>query len=363
MRQADEQHGDQAYDAGHQPVTLNSRGRRVLVVLGALAGLMLVIGLVGGLWLNRQLKPPGPVGPEVGITVPTGASTEEVGRLLEEAGVVDSGSFFVRYLRFTDAGAIQAGAFTLRQRADLAEVAEVLSRAPASAPEQRLTVPEGLTIPQVAEIVGRLPGRRAEAFMAAAASGKIRSRYQPADQGLEGLVLPETYLVRAIDTEAEILARMVAAFDDLAAELGIEAKARALGVTPHQAAVVASLVEREARVDKDRGPIARVIYNRLDRGMRLQIDATVQFALGVNKPRLLFKDLEVDSPYNTYRIAGLPPGPIANPGRAALAAALDPPVVPWIFYVLADADGSHAFAETGAEFERLKAASARKGLL
>jgi UPF0755 protein len=123
------------------------------------------------------------------------------------------------------------------------------------------------------------------------------------------------------------------------------------------------MIEREARIDADRGPIARVIYNRLQRGMPLQIDATVQYALGKQKERLLYADLEVASPYNTYKVPGLPPGPIASPGRAALRAALDPPPAPWIYYVLSDPSGAHAFAANSADFERLKAEARRKGLI
>ena len=128
--------------------------------------------------------------------------------------------------------------------------------------------------------------------------------------------------------------------------------------------VGASLVETEAKVPEDRPLIAGVIENRLEKGMKLQIDATVLYALGKHKSRVLFKDLEVDSPYNTYKIRACPPRPSGPPGEASLQAMLDPAESEYIYYVLNDEERqAHAFAETDAEFERLKAESRRKGVL
>src|SRR5205085_11728033 len=136
--------------------------------------------------------------------------------------------------------------------------------------------------------------------------------------------LPKTSSFAAGADGTASLRRIVESFDALATQLDINAASARLGVTPYQAVVVASMVEREAPVDEDRGKVARVIYNRLAAGMPLEIDATVQFALGKQKEVLLFSDLEIDSPYNTYKVAGLPPGPIASPGQAALVAAPAP---------------------------------------
>jgi UPF0755 protein len=126
--------------------------------------------------------------------------------------------------------------------------------------------------------------------------------------------------------------------------------------------VAASLVESEAKVHEDRTLIASVISNRLEKGMKLQIDATVLYAIG-HKDRVLYKDLEVDSPYNTYKIDGLPPTPISASGRASLEAMLRPAKTTYIYYVLSDKNGKHAFATTASEFEALKAEARRKGLI
>jgi UPF0755 protein len=123
------------------------------------------------------------------------------------------------------------------------------------------------------------------------------------------------------------------------------------------------MVEREAKVPEDRPKIARVIYNRLAKRQPLQIDATVQYALGSSKPRLSNKDLQVASPYNTYLHSGLPPTPIASPGQAAIEAAMEPANGSWLFYVLIDANGHHAFTSSASEFARLKDEARRKGLL
>jgi UPF0755 protein len=155
---------------------------------------------------------------------------------------------------------------------------------------------------------------------------------------------------------------MVESFDALATRLDISSAAARLGVTPYQAVVVASMVEREARVDEDRGKVARVIYNRLAAEMPLQIDATIQFALGKQKDVLLFSDLEIDSPYNTYKVAGLPPGPIASPGQESLAGALAPTPGAWLYFVVIDENGHHAFADTLAEHNRNVALAEQKGV-
>jgi UPF0755 protein len=190
----------------------------------------------------------------------------------------------------------------------------------------------------------------------------VRSRYEPAEvTTLEGLVFPDTYFIDEGETEQQVLQTLVDRFDQVAD--GLNMATTSTGLTPYQTVVLASLIEKEAKVPQDRGKIARVVLNRLAAHMRLQIDATIEYAEGVHKARLLDSDLQVDSPYNTYKIAGLPPGPIASPGKASLAAALNPTPGTWLYYVLINADGEHAFATTSSEFDRLVAQARAKGLL
>lgn len=340
-------------------------GRRIVV---AVVVLLLVGGAGAGagvVWFRSEVDPGGPAGAPVELEVPRGSSTQRIAVLLERAGVVKSARSFRLYVKVRGAGPFQAGRYSLRRRASFDDVIAALEKGPEIA-YQRLTVPEGLTLRQVAALVERLPGRSAARFLEVAAAGRVRSRFQPAaSTSLEGLLLPETYNFEAKDDEEAILERMVRAFDEAAAEAGIDSVAADGRVDPYQAIVVASLVEREARVSEDRAMVARVVYNRLERKMLLQVDATVVYALG--RPgergvRVLFKDLEIDSPYNTYKRPGLPPTPIASPGRASLRAAVQPAPGPWLYYVVVEADGRHAFATTLAEHNRNIALAASRGL-
>ena len=191
----------------------------------------------------------------------------------------------------------------------------------------------------------------------------MTSRYQPPGATLEGLLFPDTYQVGNDMTEAQALSLMTTQFDAVAAELDLDNRAAALGYTPYQIVTIASMIEEEAKIDDERAKIARVIYNRLGQGVRLDIDATTLYAVGKEGNTLTLSDLDSDSPYNTRKQAGLPPGPISAPGRASLEAALAPADGSWFYYVLADADGRHAFTDSADEFEILVAEADEKGLL
>ncbi len=334
-----------------------------LILLGGFVALLLAVGAVF-IWVQRQINPPGAPGAAVELRVEKGMSMGDIGKVLEEKGVITSATVFKLYVRMNGADPVEAGDYTLHKNESMGTVLKVLAGgARSNETPVVLTVPEGLTLKEVAAKVGELPGRSADKFLQAAASGEIRSRYQPeGSTNLEGLTLPETYFLRTTDDETAILRRMVETFDKTVTDLDIERAAARLKVTPYQAVIIASLIEREAKVPEDRGPIARVIYNRLAVPMRLQIDATVLYALGKPQDYVLFSDRDINSPYNTYKIDGLPPGPIAAPGKASLDAALSPATGTWIYYVLIEANGKHAFATTDAEFARYLAEARRKGL-
>jgi UPF0755 protein len=325
---------------------------RLAVVLAAVLVLGLLVAGLAFVAYQRQVDPSGPPGDPVKLTIPLGSSTQRIGRLLDEQGVITSAQVFRLYTRLRGGGPFQAGEYTLARNMSMGEAIAKLEKGP-ELKFERLTVPEGLTLPQIADRVASLDGRSAEAFRAAADSGTVRSRFQPEGvPKLEGLLLPETYNVEPKDDEAAILTRMVTSFDAAAEAEGYDGATSAVGVSPYEAIIVASLVERETRFDDERAKVAQVIYNRLRRGMLLQVDATVIYALGKTgerNVRVLFKDLEVDSPYNTYRAKGLPPTPIAAPGRASLEAALHPEPGNFLFYVVTEPSGRHSFAETGAE--------------
>ena len=338
---------------------LTRRGRIVIGVLGV----VLLIGLGAGLWLLRQVNPSGGPGEKVAVDIAPGTSVSAVASKLEDKGVITSSGIFRLYLKVRGgAGSIQAGEYELRRNLSMGEAKAALRRGP-SIKFQKLTIPEALTLEQIADRVGELPGRSRDKFLAAARSGAVKSKYQPpGTTNLEGLLFPDTYLVTDKEDEAGIVRRLVNRFDQVADEVGIGTADRPNGLGAYQLIVAASLVESEAKVKEDRPLIASVISNRLTQGMRLQIDATVLYAIG-HKDRVLYKDLEVDSPYNTYRIDGLPPTPISAPGKASLEAMLHPEKTTYLYYVLSDKNGKHAFATTPAEFEALKAEARRKGLI
>ncbi|HVE94714.1 MAG TPA: endolytic transglycosylase MltG [Acidimicrobiales bacterium] len=328
------------------------------LLLGAVVGL---VGTGAGLaWYQGQVNPSGAPGEAVAVKIPDGSSPERIAAILDERGVVGSARLFRVYLRINGGGDLKAGDYLLQQRADFGDVVDQLQAGPKRSFD-RLTIPEGFTLKQIAERVGKLPGRSKDAFLAAATSGRVRSEFQPDNvDNLEGLLFPDTYFVDRRDTEETILERMVTTFDQIAREEGL-AKAS----NPYEKIIVASLVESEGKVAVDRPKIAQVIYNRLRVPMLLQIDATVIYARGgVRRPdgRTLFSDLEVDSPYNTYKIKGLPPTPISAAGRTAIAAALEPQAGPWLYYVKFQTDGTHKFSTTLAEHNAAIKDAKRRGV-
>jgi len=327
----------------------------VVVVAGLLTGGLAVV------WVRRQIDPSGGPGPAVEVTIPAAASAGRIAAALSKQGVIHSSSVFRLYVKVTGAGPLLPGTYTFHRNEKYGDVISALQKGPPVVYD-RITIPEGFTLQQIAARVGTLPGKSAAKFLAVATSGQVRSIYQPpGSTSLEGLLYPATYDISATEDEASILTRMVQAFDETAGSLGIDRAAATLGMTPYQLVTVASMVEREAKLDEDRGPIASVIYNRLHKGILLQIDATVLYGEQQTDPHKI--DLSADTPYNTYKFKGLPPTPIASPGSPSLIAALGPPTTPYLYYVLIDANGKHGFAATVDDFNKLKAQAKAKGLL
>lgn len=322
----------------------------VLILLAALAAL-------GWLWwASRPAAPRG--SPAVEIVVEPGSAVRSVGRRLEGESVIRSAFLFEIWLRARgDAGRIQAGTYRLPPDRSLPAIADMLVEGRTLLVE--VTVPEGLRLEQVAGIVARAVGADSADFVAAARDSVLADSLGVAAPTLEGYLFPETYLVDP-STSARGMARiMVDQFQDVFGPAW-RARAESLGFTVDQIVTLASIVEEEARVPEERKTIAGVFWNRLANGMRLEADPTVQYSLGDHRQRVLYRDLEVDSPYNTYLYPGLPPGPIASPGRSALEATLYPDSVPYLFFVATGEGGRHAFSETLAEHER-KRRKARAG--
>ena len=345
-----------------EPPRLRDRGRRrgrgfrVLLVLAILAAPF----VVGGGWFVYQLTRSSD-GPMVEFVVEAEADTSTVADDLAQQEVIGSALVFKVWTTITGAGPFPAGTYQLREGMGIRDAISALEEGPQAIPDTELLLPPGLTVAQIAARVGEIPGKSAETFLEVAGSGLVRSKYQPPEvMSLEGLLFPDTYLIGANETEESIVRRLVARFDEIADTVGL---ANATGLTPYQVVVAASLVQTEAGVAQDAPLISAVIRNRLAAGIPLQIDSTLCFAKGGCPPVPTNADKEIDSPYNTYRIAALPPTPISSVTQASLAAALAPADVPFIYYVIADANGTHAFATTLDEHNRNVAAARAKGLL
>jgi UPF0755 protein len=334
--------------------------RLLRVALIAVVAFLVVLG-AGFVWFQRQVNPPGKPGELISVTIPEGAPSGTIAAILDDKGVISSARVFKIYLRIHPAD-LKAGTYSFRTKASIGDVVDALDAGPKKI-FHRLTIPEGLTLKQIAERVGRLPGKSASTFLAAAASDRVRSQFEPATlHNLEGLLFPDTYFIEDDDTEEDILIRLVTTFDDVAAEEGLSSGAS--GRSAYETLTIASLIESEGKVADDRPKISRVIYNRLTAGMPLQIDATVIYARGGRRPngRVLNSDLEIDSPYNTYKVRGLPPTPISASGRAAIRAALHPVDGQWLYYVKFQTDGTHKFTVTYSEFLAAVADAKRRGV-
>jgi UPF0755 protein len=334
---------------------------------------MLFVALVvgtGGWWVMRQVNP-GAAGADVTVTIPPGSTTTQIANLLEREGVIANATVFQYYVRWRGAGPFDAGLYDrLRERWDMGAVVDRLDEGPLPPRYTELVIPEGFWQSDITvRILETFP--QMDAGELATAMSTVRSRYQPPDSAnLEGLLFPATYRIEEGDERDEegLVRQMTETFDATADELGltdtsVASEAAGRPLTPYEVVIVASMIEEEARIPEERPMVARVIYNRLRDGMMLGIDATVLYAIGEQKEQLTRSDLNVDSPFNTRRFEGLPPTPIASPGRASLEAALRPAEGPWRYYVIEDADGRHFFTDSASEFEAARQRAERAGLL
>lgn len=348
-----------------EPVEEPAPHRRRVGPLARLLGFMLAILLLFGGFAGYALKASSGSreGREVTVIIKPGASASTIAAQLERAGVIDAAWLFRLYARLRgSAGQLKPGEYVLRTNMSYGAVFEVLEKGP-KVELTRVTVPEGKTVRETAEIFQRVARIPASEFMAIATGGSKRvSILPPGSKNLEGLLFPKTYDLKKEATAAEVVELLLEQFEKETAVLDWS-RARALGITPYQTVIIASMIEREARVAQDRPKISAVMHNRLRRGMRLEIDATVQYGIylttGSYKHPLLLEDYQFRSPYNTYLILGLPPAPIASPGLASLQAALHPAAGRWLYYVLINDKGEHGFANTYQEFLRLKAQAQR----
>ena len=318
------------------------------------AGLVLLAVAAGGFWIYRALQQPyrGFAAEEVFVEIPDGAGTASMARRLTEAGVVPNATLFRVAVWTRGAGRrLQAGEYRFDRAATSVEVVDRLARGDVYL--RTITFREGLTIREMASLFEERGFGPAADFVRAASSPEPIRTLDPLASDLEGYLFPDTYALPRRATAETLVRRMVAeARKVLTPELRARAESRGLSV--RELVTLASIVEKETGIAEERRIVAAVYSNRLRIGMGLQCDPTVIYALaraGRYDGNIRRGDLSIDSPYNTYRYAGLPPGPIAAPGRASLDAAASPADVPFLYFVSRN-DGSHAFASTLDEHNR-----------
>lgn len=317
--------------------------KRILLIL-------LVVVLLGGAgaaaglywWAGQSFTAPGPLAEPVIVRVERGSGLAGITEQLADAGVLrdaplDKTLFKLKVKESGKAGALHAGEFRFEPGMSMAEALDLLVSG--KVVQRAVTIPEGLTSPEVLAVL-------------AATDGLTGDLPPPPPTGT---LLPETYNYTFGDSRAAVVERMQAAMTQALDELWASRKLDLPIETPEEAVILASIVEKETGVAAERPRVAGVFINRLRRGMRLQSDPTVIYGLDpedgdLGRP-LRKSELERETPYNTYVISGLPPGPIANPGRESLAAVLNPAVTKDLYFV-ADGTGGHAFAETLREHNR-----------
>lgn len=313
---------------------------RPLAVRILLAAVLIAVIAVGAgiVWAWNGYHAAGPLKSSTSLIVPKGAGVQEIANLLRDKGVIDNPHLFVLGARYTEmARRMRAGEFAFAPNISMKATAEHLVSG--ELVKRRLTIPEGLLTREIVSIVQDADGL----------AGYVEA------PGIDGIFLPETYFFSYGDSRESVLTRMKSAMDEALAKAWAARNSRIAIKSARQALILASIIEKETGVAAERARVSSVFHNRLRRGMRLQSDPTVAYAVtggGVSLGRPLTRaDLEADSPFNTYRSKGLPPGPIANPGRAALMAAVTP-LDTKEYYFVADGKGGHVFAKTLREHNR-----------
>ena len=339
-----------------------------LVVLTLFIGYRLFLG-----WVDDQMTPDAPAGDELEFTIVEGWSTNDVVASLGDVGVIDNPAMFRQWMRCPSAirwlidcpadieYSFQAGDYVLQEHLGFEAAVALLDEGPLPEEVIRVTVPEGLTLDQTVDrLLSEMPLFDEDELRAALVSDRLRWEYgtfEHRDRALEGLLFPDTYQLdeATLADELGLVLRMYQQFLRVVEQLDLVGRAAEFGLSPYEVVVLASLIEEEALLDGDRPKISRVIHNRLASGWRLGVDASSRYAVGktAGEP-MTTEDLSVVSLWNTRVVLGLPPTPIAAPGRASLEAALAPVPGSWMYYVRTDeggVPGAHTFATTATEFQ------------
>lgn len=363
------------------------------IVWGSMVVAIAAILVAGGVgwWYLQRINPEGEPGAVQGFVIPEGQTFDELSLRLYDTGVISDIGVWEWYVERNGGLEITPGFYEVRPDDHMGNVLARL-RTPPAQTYSRVTFPEGFTIAQMSRRLSTVVDRMSQTdFVAAANDSNVSSLYRPiGENSLEGLLFPDTYQVSNAESEAQVVDRMIGLMERVGSQEEIFSKGQALGRTPYEILIIASMIEKEAKVPDDRAKISRVIHNRLavtaadpENPFPLQIDAAVLYGrtqLGLDTDMPFSELRQIPSDWNTYLNDGLPRTPIANPGRASIRAALNPAPNPppgdpicrdlprpdqcfYFFYVLADEDGRHEFAATAEQHQENVNEAAAKGLL
>jgi UPF0755 protein len=325
--------------------------RNVMTVI--VIGVMLAPLAIASVWVLSNVESSTAGNADIVVEIQQGWDPVKVGDVLEEKGVIASSAAFQEVSASAQFSSWVAGNYDFVENSGPREALDTLRGGPRrTIPDMELLLPPGLNLQQIADRVGKLEGKSSERFMQAVQSNTIRSKYMPTDvTSLEGFTWPDTYFIGANETEAQILQKIVTQFDNEADRIGLANSGATNGLSPYDTLVSASLIQAEAGTKEDAPLISAVIVTRLKDDMPLQIDATLCYAKGGCPPVPTDEDRKIDSPYNTYRNKGLPPGPLETVNEVSLRAAMNPAPVPFKYYV-SDANGRTYYAVTLSEHEK-----------
>ncbi len=350
-------HGPAAGPRGGDRRRRRRRRRRILLLIAGV-GVVALGALVA--WYELQANPLGGPGPKVVLTIADNESAGSAIDALAHDGVVASAFAFRLSDIIHGTPTVTPGSYLFHQNQSFSTVRSILAGGP---DVFSVDVLAGLTLSEVSQRVAGLPIAPKGSFVDALKNGSVTSAYSPAGSGsLEGVIGTGEYQVLPGETSVQLLTQMVDRFNAQAASLHLTGAAAALGITPAQLVIVASIVEKEGYIDANMGKVSRVVYNRLAHGTPLQMDSTVLYSLGQDGGTVSAADLQDNTPYNTYLHTGLTPTAICVPSTTALIAAAHPTPGQWLYFELVDKNGTEQFSDTYAEQLAAEQLAAARGL-
>jgi UPF0755 protein len=337
-----------------------------LTIVGLVAlALIAVLGVGGSYAYSAVFGAPDYSGDGTGTTVVqvrSGDSARAVGQTLVDDGVVKSVKAFTKAAKANaDYRKLQPGFYELRLRMS-AKAALGFLLDGKHRKRGRVTIPEGTPLASVVDRLVKDTELKRQDVLEALGNPAVLGLPAYANGKPEGFLFPATYDVEPGTGAVDALQMMTQKYAEVAGGLDLDNAARAVHLTPYEVVIVASIIEKETPQPADRAKVARVVYNRLNKGMRLQLDSTLNYVLAERKARLTTEDISSASPYNTYKHAGLPPTPIDSPGSAALEAALHPAAGNWLYFVTIDKQGNSLFTNDYQAFLRAKAKAKAEGV-